>query len=81
MGTRQHFKASRICSSENYEASRKAYREYINKCHEENIAEIQEITERISITKRCYVSCFGKLIEITKIEALRIEKSVKIIRK
>lgn len=80
MGTRQHFNPNRICSSENYETSRKVHRDFIRRQHEQNIIEIREITESITV-QRCFVSCFGKPIEITEIEALRIEQSVKIIRK
>lgn len=81
MGTRQHFNPNRICSSENYEASRKVHQDFIRRQHEQNIVEVREVTESITVNQHCYVSCFGKLIEVTEIEALRIEKSVKVIRK
>nr|DAJ81329.1 MAG TPA: hypothetical protein [Caudoviricetes sp.] len=81
MGMRKRFNSNRICSSENYEASQRAHREFINRFHEENLVEIQRVTECISVKQHFYVNCFGKLIEITEVEALRIEQSVKIIRK
>lgn len=80
MGTRKHFNPNRICSSENYRASRKAHQDFIRRQHEENIVEIQEISECISIRKKCYVSCFGKLVEITEVEAAKVS-TIKIIKK
>lgn len=81
MGIRKHFNPNRICSSENYETSRKVRQDFIRRQHEQNIVEVREVTESITIKQHYYASCFGKLIEITEIEALRIEKSVKVIRK
>lgn len=81
MGTRQHFNLNRICSSENYETSRKVHQDFIRRQHEQNIVEVREVTESITVSQRCYTSCFGKLIEITEIDAVRIEQSVKVIRK
>lgn len=78
---RKKFNSARICSSDNYEASRRVYMEYLRRFHNENSVEIRQITESITVKKRCYVSCFGQLIEITEVEATRIENSVKIIRK
>lgn len=66
-----------ICSSSNYEESIKKYRElrtaYIQQFHNNNIAIIEEISNRIviephsiSITKhkKAYVKAFGKLIPV-----------------
>lgn len=80
MGTRKHFNPNRLCSSEGYETSRKVHREFIRRQHEENVSEIKEIIESTTV-QHCYVKCFGKLVEITETEALRIEQSIKIIRK
>lgn len=81
MGMRKRFNSNRICSSENYEASQRVHREYIARFHDENLVEIKRVTESVEVKQHCYVSCFGKLIEITEIDAVRIEQSVKVIRK
>ena len=78
---RKRFNSNRICSSENYEASQRVHREYITRFHDENSVEIKRVTESVKVKQHCYVSCFGKLIEITEVEALRVEQSVKVIRK
>lgn len=78
---RKRFNPNRICSSENYEASQKTHRDFINRFHEENLVEIQRVTECISVKQHFYVNCFGKLIEITEVEALRIKQSVTVIIK
>lgn len=81
MGMRKRFNSNRICSSENYEASQRVHRDYITRFHDENSVEIKRVTESIAIKQRYFVNCFGKLIEVTEVDAVRIEKSVKIIRK
>lgn len=78
---RRKFNPAQVCSSENYEESKQAHREFIRRFHSENIEEIQHISESIVISQKCYVKCFGRLIEITEIEATRIEETIKIIRK
>lgn len=77
---RKRVNLNAVCSSENYELSRRLHQEYIKRLHSENILEVKRITESIAIRKKCFVSCFGKLIEITEIEATRIEQSIKVIR-
>lgn len=77
---RKKFKSERVCSSENYTQSRRIHAEYLIRLHDQNSIEIQKITESISV-KHYFVSCFGKLVEITRAEAIKIEQSVKIIRK
>lgn len=81
MGMRKRFNSNRICSSENYEVSQRVHRDYITRFHDENSVEIKRVTESVEVKQRCYVSCFGKLIELTEIDAVRIEQSVKVIRK
>lgn len=81
MGMRKRFNPNRICSSENYAESQKVHREFINRFHCENSVEIQKVIESVSIKKHFYVSCFGKLIEITEVEAIRIKRSVTVIIK
>lgn len=77
---RKRINLNAVCSSENYELSRKLHREYIKKSHSKNILEVKRITESIVIRKKCFVLCFGKLIEITEAEAARVEQSIKVIR-
>lgn len=81
MGMRKRFNPNRICSSENYEASQRTHRDFINRFHEENFTEIQMITKHVSVKQHFYVNCFGKLIEITEVEAIRIKQSVTVIIK
>lgn len=61
---RKRFKVSRICSSENYTLSRKYHIKLLEKGHKTTILQ-QEVTYK-GIP---YVSCFGKLIQITAEEA------------
>lgn len=77
---KRRFKRSRICSSENYELSRKVHIQYLRELHYKNVVLIEEIV-KISNVKRAYVKCFGELIPITLEEAHKIEKSVTIIYK
>lgn len=78
---RQRFKLNRVCSSENYERSQEIRRDFIRRFHSENVEEIHKISSTIIIRKRYYVSCFGKLIEVSEERALRLEKTMKIIKK
>lgn len=71
---RQRINRQRFCSSDNYEVSRKIHIEYIREFHKEHIVEIEKY-----ILKRYYVSVFGKLVEISETEALRIKDSVRIV--
>ena len=73
---RQRINRQRLCSSENYEVSRKLHIEYIKEFHKEHIVEIEKY---ILEEKRYYVSVFGKLVEISETEALRIKDSVRIV--
>ncbi len=78
---RKRIRLNAICSSDNYEESRKLHIEYVQKYCKEHIEEFTKLTQEIKSETKCYVSCFGKLIEITELEATKIEKSIKIIRK
>lgn len=81
MGTRKRFSLNRVCSSDQYMKSRNIHRDFVRNYHEEHTLEIKSVTESISIKKKCYVSCFGELVEITEAEATRIEQYIKVIRK
>lgn len=73
---RKRINRNSLCSSENYEVSRKLHIEYVREFHEEHIVEIEKY---ILEEKRYYVSVFGKLVEISETEALRIKDSVRIV--
>lgn len=70
-----------VCSSKNYVKSKKVHREYIRRFHRENTLEIEKITESIVVSKKYYVSCFGRLVEISEQEARKVRKSIKVIIK
>lgn len=74
MEKRKRFKAERICSSDNYELSKKAHRNYLKRTKEitSTIFQYQKET-------KYYINCFGELIEITREEALSIKETVKVI--
>ena len=74
---RQRINRQRLCSSENYEVSRKLHIEQVREFHEEHIVEIEKYT--LEEKKRYYVSIFGNLVEISETEALRIKDSVRIV--
>lgn len=78
---RKRINPNALCSSYNYECSRRIHREYIRRFHSENILEIESITESIKIEEKYFVSCFGKLVEVTKVEATKVEQSIKIIKR
>lgn len=74
MEKRKRFKAERICSSDNYELSKKARRNYLKRTKEitSTIFQYQKET-------KYYINCFGELVEITREEALSIKETVKVI--
>lgn len=43
--------------------------------------QVIETKESVSIQKKYYVMCFGKLIEISRVEAIRVENHLKVIVK
>lgn len=75
---RKSFKVNRICSSENYELSRKYHIDYLKKEHLKNIEIIESM--EIKIVKKAYVRCFGELVPITEEEA-KMLKTMTIIYK
>jgi uncharacterized protein YjbK len=77
---RPRFKVNRLCSSDNYELSKKIHREDIVKSHNENQAIINEIITTTHV-KQAYISVFGKLMPITEEEVIKIQNSYTIIYK
>ena len=68
---RQRFKASRICSSDNYILSKRTHIKHIVNSHNNNRALNIAIIER-KIPKIPYIKVFGKLIQISIEEATQI---------
>lgn len=58
---RKRINRAAVCSSDNYELSKKIHRQYLKELHESFSIEIT--------VKVPYVRCFGNLIEITNEEA------------
>nr|DAF63813.1 MAG TPA: hypothetical protein [Podoviridae sp. ctz6O13] len=73
---RQRFSAARVCSSENYTQSRKVHKAYLDRRHEENACLVAEITATIVVKPRYFTKCFGRLMEITEAEAMRLDISM-----
>lgn len=67
---RKRINLNAICSSENYKRSRKLHEEYIHK-----------VTITTKIKHQYYIKVFGKLMQITEIEAKRISSSIEVITK
>ena len=68
---RQRFKASRICSSDNYILSKRIHIKHIVNSHNNNKTLNTAIIER-KIFKIPYIRVFGKLIQISIEEATQI---------
>lgn len=81
MKHKKRFKENRLCSSDNYELSRRVHKCFIIREHRRNISEIEIITKIIPTTKRAFVKCFEELIPITLEEANRIQTTINIIWK
>lgn len=61
---KRRFRIGRICSSNNYELSRRVSRYYIERAHTENALLIEEIMSRETVSVQ-YVKVFGNIIPIT----------------
>lgn len=57
-----------ICSSKNYEASRRIHRDYLMEEHIKNAPIIEQIEARVSLKKTAYVKVFGELVPISEEE-------------
>lgn len=67
---RKRINLNAICSSNNYKRSRKLHEQYVHK-----------ITIKAEIKHQYYIKVFGKLMQITEIEAKRISSSIEVIIK
>lgn len=76
---RKRINLNAICSSDNYEKSKKLHKDFIREVHYSNEILLEEIKAKRVLT--AYVKCFGKLIPITLEEAEHIKKTVTIIYK
>lgn len=68
-----------LCSSKNYEQSKKLHRDMLKRSH----GVFQEMVTKgeITIKKQAYVRVFGDLMAITPSEATRLERDMTIIWK
>ena len=78
---RTRFNPNRLCSSENYEVSKKAHRAFIAISHIENKNILHDIEINVQIKRTAYVKVFGELIAISELEVQRLKDSVLIIYK
>lgn len=78
---RRRFRADRICSSENYKKSRETGRDFLKRFHENYKEEVEQISRTTKVVTKYYVKCFGKLVELSKSEAERLERTMKIIKR
>lgn len=77
---RKRFNRAAVCSSLNYEASRKSHRNYIIEQHVINAPIVNIITTEIVVKRQAYISVFGKLMPISESEVLQ-HKTLNIIYK
>lgn len=77
---RKRFNANRICSSDNYEQSRKVHFRTLEENHRNNESLFKSINISIKIDIKViqapYVMVFGQLISITREEAVKIAKEL-----
>lgn len=78
--TRKRFNRAAICSSSNYEASRKSHRDYIREQHIINAPVVNIITTEVVVKRQAYINVFGKLMPISESEVLQ-HKTLNIIYK
>lgn len=72
---RPRIKSNRICSSHNYEESKKIHARSLKRWHEEHKEEVEIISASIVIKKKKFVSVFGKLVPVTEQE-LKIHETL-----
>lgn len=65
---RKRFNRVAICSSSNYEASRKSHKDYIREQHVINAPVVNIITTEVVVRRQAYISVFGKLMPISESE-------------
>lgn len=76
---RYRVNSNAICSSKNYEQSKKLHMDMLKRNHEVFMEMV--IKEEIVIKRQAYIKVFGNLIAITPGEVARFEKEVTIIWK
>ena len=76
---RKRFNTSRLCSSENYEISRRAHKQELVMAH----SQLQQmlIKEEIVVKKTAYIKVFGKFVPLTSVEIPLYEGKTEIIWK
>ena len=74
---RHRINLNAVCSSKNYEQSKKLHMDMLKRNHEVFMEMV--IKEEIVIKKQAYVKVFGNLMAITPSEAARLEKEMTII--
>lgn len=79
--SRKRFNPNRLYSSETYTISCRIHREFIQRFHHEHVTEIHQISSEIKVRSKFYVSCFGRLVEVTEAEANELKSVVNIIVK
>ena len=74
---RKRFNTARVCTSENYEISHRAHKQELVMAH----SQLQQmlIKEEIVVKKTAYIKVFGRLMQISALEAESLRDSVKII--
>lgn len=65
---RKRFNRNIIASSDSYK--KRSHDNFIKEQHEKNKDMIAEISVNIKVAPKYYIKCFGKLIQITKEEAM-----------
>lgn len=78
--TRKRFNRVAICSSSNYEASKKSHRDYIREQHIINAPVVDIITTEVVVKRQAFISIFGTLVPISEAEILQ-HKTLNIIYK
>ena len=76
---RHRINLNAICSSKNYEQSKKLHMDMLKKNHEVFMEMV--IRKEIVIKKQAYIKVFGNLVAITSSEVARFEKEMTIIWK
>lgn len=76
---RKRFNTSRLCSSENYEISRRAHKQELVMAH----SQLQQmlIKEEIVVKKTAYIKVFGRFVPLTSVEIPLYEGKTEIIWK
>ena len=74
---RHRLNPNAICSSKNYEQSKKLHMDMLKKNHKVFMEMV--IKEEIVIKRQAYIKVFGNLMAITPSEAARLEKTMTII--